>query len=430
MQKGDDPQSASRFEADDPACNPARLALDAFPAFEERLDQENSHTRDALGIMQVNVGRRCNLSCKHCHVQAGPDRIELMDRPTMADCLDAFCAGGFTCMDITGGAPEMNPDFEWLIRTAASRGIPLMVRSNLVILEEEGFTHLPKLYADLGVTLVASLPHYTQKAMEKQRGEASFEAVIRVLRKLNALGYGRAEGNPQSGLRQGSAIHDQVGDSFVPLGVPVPTPRPGSAIQDQVGDRFDGFPAEAQQVQSPDDHPGSLQAVVQKGPDGDGCPNLELDLVFNPGGAFLPPDQAALEREYRQKLWESYRIVFDHLFAITNNPLGRFGDFLCRSGNLEAYMGRLIAAFNPSTLPSMMCRNQVSVGWDGRLYDCDFNQAAGLPCKNGMTIAGLAKALRDRPEAAETTLKREIRFGNHCYACCAGSGSSCGGATA
>lgn len=238
----------------------------------------------------------------------------------------------------------MNPDFEWFITEAHNRRIPVMIRSNLVILEDEGYAHLPELYAKIGATVVASLPHYTRRAMEKQRGEASFDRVIAILQRLNELGYGCGEG-------------------------------------------------------------------------------LELDLVFNPGGAFLPPDQAALEKEYKTRLADDYGILFDHLFAITNNPLGRFGDFLERSDNLEGYMQRLTGAFNEATLPAMMCRNQLSVGWDGVLYDCDFNQAADMPCIGGLTLSDV---IRD----PSIPLKRAIRFGNHCYACCAGAGSSCGGSTA
>ena len=322
----------------------AQQVIDSFPLFKDCVDDVNRYTHETLEFLQVNVGRRCNLSCKHCHVNAGPHRNELMTRETMQQCLDVFVARGFKTIDITGGAPEMNPDFEWFISEASERKIPLMIRSNLVILDEQGYTHLPQRYAEIGATVVASLPHYTRSAMEKQRGETSFDRAIAMLLRLNRLGYG------------------QGGD-------------------------------------------------------------LELDLVFNPGGAFLPPDQAALEKEYKQRLARDYGIVFDNLFAVTNNPLGRFGEFLQRSDNLEGYMNRLVGAFNEGTLSTMMCRNQLSVGWDGVLYDCDFNQAAEISCIDGLTIADLA--------ADESiSLKREIRFGNHCFACCAGSGSSCGGTTA
>ncbi len=314
------------------------------PSFAGRVDEENRFTEDGLEIMQVNVGRRCNLRCKHCHIDAGPDRTELMTRETMEACLSVFAGRGFKTLDITGGAPEMNPHLAWLLEQAHALGADLMVRSNLVILDLPEYRQMADCYAEYGVTLVASLPHYTQKAMEKQRGSNTFDQVIAQLQQLNARGYGKGGG-------------------------------------------------------------------------------LEIDLVYNPGGAFLPPDQASLEREYKQKLGSDFGVSFDHLFAITNNPLGRFGEFLERSGNLEGYMGKLVNAFNPGTLPSMMCRNQLSVGWDGRLYDCDFNQAADLACTGATSIF-------DYAGDPSLPLKREIRFGDHCYACCAGAGSSCGGATA
>ncbi|MEG0759651.1 MAG: arsenosugar biosynthesis radical SAM protein ArsS, partial [Raoultibacter sp.] len=281
----------------------SRAVLDSFPSFEERVTDPWSQTGDNLGVMQVNVGRRCNLACKHCHVEAGPDRTEAMSRETMQQCLDVFVDRGFQTLDITGGSPEMNPDFEWFIQEAANRNIAMMIRSNLVILEDEPYRHLPELYAQIGAALVASLPHYIPKAMERQRGAATFNPVIAMIKKLNDLGYGKGEG-------------------------------------------------------------------------------LELDLVYNPAGAFLPPDQAALESEYKQHLMAEYGVVFDNLFAIANNPLGRFGEFLQSSDNLEGYMNKLIGAYNEATLPNMMCRNQMSVGWDGRIYDCDFNQAAGVLLKD------------------------------------------------
>lgn len=325
-------------------------ALAAYPSFADHLDDEMSHTLDRLGVMQVNVGRRCNLACRHCHVEAGPDRTEAMSRTTMEQVLKVVSDRGFATLDITGGAPEMNPSFEWLIRQAAALDVEVIVRSNLVILHEPQYAHLPELYAQLGITLFASLPHYTAKPVDKQRGAESFGKIISMLQRLNELGYGK-------GCSQG-------------------------------GDK-----------------------------------KLTLNLVFNPSGAFLPPDQSALEKEYKQKLRADFGIEFDNLFAITNNPNGRFGELLFKSGNLEGYMGRLMGAFNPAAVPGMMCRNQLSVGWDGRVFDCDFNQAANMPCLDGRTIADYA-ANPDLP------LRRAIAFGNHCYACTAGAGSSCGGATA
>ncbi len=313
--------------------------------FEKRVDDINSQTENHLSTMQVNVGWLCNLQCKHCHVEGGPTRTDtLMSRETMEACLKVFACHGFDVLDITGGAPEMNPNFEWFLREAATAGKTVMVRSNLVILHESEYAHLPELYRDLGVTVIASLPHYSRGSTDKMRGSGVYDKVISMLRKLNDLGYGR-EGGP------------------------------------------------------------------------------ELDLVFNPSGAILPPSQEALTAEYKRRLGNQYGIEFNNLFAITNNPLGRFGNFLATRGILEDYMVKLEGSFNPATLPGMMCRSQISVGYDGKIYDCDFNQAAGLPCNKTPTIFDYA-ADPDMP------LKRKIVFGNHCYACCAGSGSSCGGTTA
>lgn len=321
----------------------AQAVMDSFPPFYERTDEATRRTRGQLDVLQVNVGRLCNLACRHCHMDAGPARTEVMARETLQQCLDVAAGRGFKTLDVTGGAPEMNPAFEWFVREGASRGLDVIVRSNLVVLLDEPYRHLPEVLAELGVTVFASLPHYTAKPVEKQRGANTFDGVIAMLQKLNTLGYGASEGAGGEG------------------------------------------PA--------------------------------LNLVFNPSGAFLPPDQEALEREYRAKLAEDYGIVLDHVFAIANNPLGRFGNLLHKTGNLERYMGKLVGAFNPDTVPAMMCRSQLSVGWDGALYDCDFNQAAGLPCKNGLTIAELAAD-------PSLPLQRDIAFGNHCYACCAGAGSS------
>jgi radical SAM/Cys-rich protein len=322
----------------------SNVSLAEFPAFTERLTEDVRFTHDSLKTMQVNVGFKCNLACKHCHVQAGPNRTEEMSRTTMEQILEVATTRGFKTLDITGGAPEMNPNFEWFIETATEAGLNVIVRSNLVILHEDDYQHLPQKYAELGLTLFASLPHYIAKQTDRQRGDGSFDKIISMMQKLNELGYGRDA-------------------------------------------------------------------------------RLQLNLVFNPSGAVLPPDQSALEAEYKQKLAADFGIVFNNLFAITNNPCGRYGKRLKETGNLEGYMNRLIGAFNPAATENMMCRDQMSIGFDGRIYDCDFNQATDMPVLDGTTIADFA---------ADPTLslKREIRFGNHCYACTAGAGSSCGGETA
>ena len=244
-------------------------------------------------------------------------------------------------LDITGGAPEMNPSFRWLLENAAKTGVHTIVRTNLVILDAEGFRDIPELYAKYGVEVVCSLPYYTKRDNDRQRGGGVFDKSVTLLRRLNELGYGRDE-------------------------------------------------------------------------------RLHLNLVYNPGGAFLPPSQPALERDYKARLMEDHGIVFNNLYTITNNPVGRFREFLDRSGNFCGYMERLYNSFNPGAVENMMCRGQISVDWQGYIYDCDFNQALGLRAEGPATIGEWAGA---------KSVRRRIRFGSHCYACTAGSGSSCGGAT-
>jgi radical SAM/Cys-rich protein len=320
-------------------------ALASFPPFVERVAPEYRESLEQLDVLQVNITRQCNIVCKHCHLDCGPSRTEHMSRKHLQQCLDVFELRGFKTLDITGGAPEMNPDFEWFIREAGARGIPMIVRSNLVIHEQAGYEHLPELFAELGVNVVASLPHYRERNMEKQRGAGTFTPVIRGLKRLNELGYGRGE--------QGRNAKGQL---------------------------------------------------------------LQLDLVFNPAGIAMPPDQASMEAEYKRRLLDDYGIVFDNLFTFTNAPGGRFGAALLRAGKLDAYMGKLIAAFNPDAVPNMMCRTELSVAPDGSLYDCDFNQATGMPCADGRTIGDLLDV--------REPLGRRIVFGNHCYSCTAGAGSS------
>jgi radical SAM/Cys-rich protein len=316
--------------------------LTQIPEFESCIkDAEVMHTLPSLDVMQINVGRLCNLACKHCHVEAGPAREEIMSREVMEACLQVCREQGFKTIDITGGAPEMNPDFEWLVAEASKICSHIIVRTNLAILLEDEYKHLPEFYARHKVELACSLPYYRAKDVDRQRGQGVFDRSIAVLRKLNELGYGR---NPE----------------------------------------------------------------------------LVINLVYNPGGAFLPPEQTAIEKEFKAHLESDFGIVFNHMFTIANNPTGRFAGFLHRTGNLEGYMNKLYAAFNEGTLETMMCRSQLSVGWDGKLYDCDFNQAAGLPVVTGETIFDLV---------GKPYKQRSIRFGKHCFACTAGQGSSCGGAT-
>ncbi|KMT22481.1 arsenosugar biosynthesis radical SAM (seleno)protein ArsS [Clostridium cylindrosporum] len=316
--------------------------LKYIPNFIERVnDKELCTTKETLKTMQINVGYLCNLSCKHCHVEGGPHRTEVMTLDTMKDCLDVFRENNFSILDITGGAPEMNPNFEWLLKEASDIGCKVIVRSNLVILAEDGYKHIPELYKKYKVEVVSSLPYYSSKDADRQRGNGVFDKSIEVLRQLNELGYG-----------------------------------------------------------------------VDK--------DLVLNLVYNPGGAFLPPSQDSMTSEYKVKLLDKYGIVFNNLFTITNNPVGRFGLFLKNSGNLEGYMKKLSNSFNPATVESMMCRDQISISYDGSIYDCDFNQTLKVTVEGDNHISDLkGKGLR----------KRTIKLGNHCYACTAGSGSSCGGST-
>ncbi|NPV74036.1 MAG: radical SAM/Cys-rich domain protein [Pelotomaculum sp.] len=297
-----------------------------------------------ISVLQVNIGRVCNLSCRHCHVEAGPDRTELMSRETILSCLEALAGADIPVLDITGGAPELNPHLPWLIEEAARLGRRVMVRTNLTVLDADEFAHLAEFYAFHRVEVVASLPYYLEKNTDRLRGRGVFEVSVKVLRRLNRLGYGREN-------------------------------------------------------------------------------RLQLNLVYNPGGAFLPPGQHAIEQEFRRELLRRYGIVFNRLFTITNVPVGRFLDFLQASGNLERYMERLAGLFNPAAAARVMCRDQVSVGWDGRLYDCDFNQMLGLTCS--------PEAPGRISEFDRAALQnRRIVMENHCYACTAGAGSSCGGALA
>lgn len=315
----------------------------SIPTFESAVENEAYlHAENALSTFQLNLGRLCNLSCKHCHMEAGPGRTEIMNRQVMEGCLQVLRENDFQTVDITGGAPEMNPDFRWLAREAKELCPQVIVRTNLVILLEPGYEDLPEFYRDLGLEVFCSLPHYTPAGTDRMRGLEVFDKSIAALQRLNALGYGKAEG-------------------------------------------------------------------------------LALNLVYNPAGAFLPPSQEALEKEYRAKLSVEHGVVFNNLLAIANNPVGRFGEFLDRSGNLEGYLDKLYQSFNAGTLPNMMCRRQISVAYDGTLYDCDFNQALDMPIESKETIFQWV---------GNPIESRRICFGKHCFACTAGQGSSCGGATA
>ncbi|MBT9395160.1 arsenosugar biosynthesis radical SAM protein ArsS [Hymenobacter sp. NST-14] len=298
-----------------------------------------------LQIMQINVGRMCNQVCKHCHVDAGPDRTEIMTRETMQLCLDALAQTDIELVDLTGGAPEMNPDFRWLVEQISALGRRTIVRCNLtIIVANKKYHDLPEFFARHHVQVVSSLPHFSAGRTDAQRGDGVFEKSIRALKMLNAVGYGQ----------EGSG--------------------------------------------------------------------LSLDLVYNPSGAFMPGSQQSLEREFKQRLGREHGIVFNNLLTITNLPVSRFLDYLLESGNYESYMEKLVAAYNPVAAENVMCRTTLSIGWDGQLYDCDFNQQLDL------LVAGTApKHIRDFDEAL--LQNRAIVVNQHCYGCTAGAGSSCGGAT-
>ena len=300
--------------------------------------------RAALKVLQVNLGYLCNLSCVHCHVNAGPTRTELMDKETI-DLLLAFIERhNIEQLDLTGGAPELNPHFRYLVSSARSLGVQVIDRCNLTVLFEPDQEDLAEFLAQNQVVVTASLPCYSAENVEKQRGKGVFDESIRALQHLNALGYGRD-------------------------------------------------------------------------------PSLILNLVYNPVGAVLPPPQQALQSDYKQALNDAFDIDFDQLFTITNMPISRFGSVLMSKGQFEPYMQLLKDNFSEDNLSTVMCRELISVDWQGYVYDCDFNQMLALPL-----IAS------DRPKShlsellANDLTGAEIQIGEHCFACTAGQGSSCGGA--
>jgi radical SAM/Cys-rich protein len=302
----------------------------------------------SLEIFQINVGRLCNMTCRHCHVDAGPDRVaENMDRETVDLCLAALDRTSAHTVDITGGAPELNPHFRYLVEQAVHRGKHVIDRCNLTALLLPRCADLPGWLAARGVEVVCSLPHYRKLNTDRQRGEGTFERSIEALRRLNAVGYGQ------------------------------------------------------------------------------GDPRRRLTLMSNPVGAFLPPAQGSIEREWKRGLADHHGVTFDRLLTLTNMPISRFLDWLHASGNLQGYMERLTASFNPATVDGLMCRNTVSVAWDGALYDCDFNQMLDIPA---ILPDGARPHVRDFDPAR--LMARQIRTARHCFGCTAGAGSSCGGATA
>jgi len=319
----------------------------ACPPFEARMHQAGLDPLHATGItvFQINVGKLCNQTCRHCHVDAGPDRQEIMTRETAELCIKALAETDIPTVDITGGAPELNPNFRWLVEQSRALGRHVMDRCNLSVLLLPSQAALAEFLAHHRVEVVASLPYFRSSQTDAQRGDGVFEKSIGALQLLNKLGYG-VEGS-----------------------------------------------------------------------------GLILNLVQNPVGAFLPPKQEAIEAQFRKELARQHGVVFNHLYTITNMPISRFLEFLVESGNYEGYMERLANAFNPAAAAGVMCRYTISIGWDGALYDCDFNQMLDLPVRQGAP-----RHLRDVNLAQLAQLHtRQIVTGNHCYGCTAGAGSSCGG---
>jgi radical SAM/Cys-rich protein len=315
-------------------------------SFPERIHlQAVDFKRRAVDVLQVNMGRYCNLACIHCHVESGPTRKELMSRETV-DAVLRFLAGtSIPTLDVTGGAPELHGDFDYLVESARNLGRHVMDRCNLTVIFEPGKEYLPEFFQRHQVELVCSLPCYSQENVDKQRGKGTFDSSIRALQRFNEVGYGQADSG------------------------------------------------------------------------------LVLNLVYNPVGPHLPPAQNKLEEDYKRILREQFGIVFNHLFCLTNMPITRYATHLKLRGEYDRYVELLETNFNAATLDQVMCRNLISIGWEGLVYDCDFNQMLDLPLRdragNPLDIASLA---------LDQVVNRPITVGNHCYACTAGCGSSCGGA--
>lgn len=321
--------------------------LNELPKFKDKLENIGLYPLKptSLEVFQVNVGKMCNQVCAHCHVDAGPDRKEIMTRDTMQQCLEVLKDSDFKTVDLTGGAPELNPDFRWFVSEIKKLGLHIIVRCNLtIILANPKYHDLPGFFKANEIEVVSSLPFYNAQRTDRQRGDGVFDKSIKALQMLNEVGYG-IEGT-----------------------------------------------------------------------------GLKLNLVFNPSGAFLPAAQWQLEADFKQALKKDFDITFNELFAITNLPISRFLDYLLNSGNYESYMEKLVTAFNPTAATNVMCRNTISVGWDGFLYDCDFNQMLDLKID-------VANAQHISEFDATASAERSIITGNHCYGCTAGAGSSCGGAT-
>jgi len=301
--------------------------------------------RRGVDVLQVNMGRYCNLACIHCHVESGPNRKEMMSRETVDGVLRFLAATDIPTVDLTGGAPELNPHFDYLVESAVGMKRHVMDRCNLTVIFEPGKEYLPEFFERHRVELVCSLPCYSEENVDRQRGKGTFDASIRALQVFNDLGYGKASSG------------------------------------------------------------------------------LILNLVYNPVGPHLPPPQSQLEIDYKRELRGKFGIEFNHLYCLSNMPITRYETHLKLRGEYDRYMELLESSFNRATLDQVMCRNLLSVSWDGAIYDCDFNQMLDLPLRDTagepLTIDSLT---------LDQVADQSILVGNHCYACTAGPGSSCGGA--
>lgn len=330
-----------------PAPDEQKRSLDGLGLrpFEESVRVGQGEPLRALepSVLQINVGKVCNQTCLHCHVDAGPHRRESMSQGVMDACLRYAERPSVRTVDITGGAPEMHPRFRWLVEQSRRLDKHVIDRCNLTIMDTPTHRDLPEFFARHQVEVVCSLPHYRAPSTDRQRGDGVFHKSIKGLRALNAVGYGQ------------------------------------------------------------------------------GDPERRLVLVMNPVGAYLPGSQETLERDWKRELWRLHGVTFDELFCITNMPISRYLSWLEESGNLRDYMEKLVQQFNPATLDGLMCRTTLSVGWDGLLYDCDFNQMLDLTVESG------ARRIEDMD--GRSVGGRRVVVGQHCFGCTAGAGSSCGGET-
>ena len=299
-----------------------------------------------LEIFQINLGKLCNMTCGHCHVDAGPGKTrENMSPETVDACLRALDKTSAHTVDITGGAPELHPRFRYLVEQSLARGKRVIDRCNLTVLLLPAYRDLPDWFAERGVELVCSLPHYRKLNTDAQRGAGAYAKSIEALKALNSAGYGRGDAR------------------------------------------------------------------------------RALTLVSNPAGAYLSGDQAELEREWKKRLAEDHGVYFDRLLTLNNMPIARFLEWLEASGNLDGYLELLVRSFNPATVAGLMCRNTISIGWDGRVFDCDFNQMLEIDA-----VDGRGRPVNVRDFDAKAFDERTIRVGRHCFGCTAGAGSGCGGA--